>query len=197
MMTDIQWLPFLGVVLLAYAIPGPDFAVVARAAANSRSAGWRAGLGAQAGLCVHMVAAVIGVSLLISRSPLVLNIIQVLGGLYLVWLGIAALRDSAASSSAATDVRWFQMGLTTNLLNPKAILFFVAILPQFVDPDGSLPLQVGILGIVDAAIGLAVWAVVTAAVGRLIGRSATSKLWNRTVGVLFIGIGVAFVGKAM
>lgn len=197
MMTDIQWLPFLGVVLLAYAIPGPDFAVVARAAANSRSAGWRASLGAQAGLCMHMVAAVIGVSLLISRSPLVLNIIQILGGLYLVWLGIAALRNSAASSSPVTDVRWFRMGLTTNLLNPKAILFFVAVLPQFVDPDGSLPLQIGILGIIDVAIGLAVWAVVTAAVNRVVGRSATSTLWNRTVAVLFIGIGVAFVGKAM
>jgi threonine/homoserine/homoserine lactone efflux protein len=197
MMTDIRWLPFLGVVLLAYAIPGPDFAVVARAAAKSRSAGWRAGLGAQTGLCVHMVAAVIGVSLLISRLPLALNAVQVAGGLYLVWLGIAALRDSVASPSADADEGWFRMGLTTNLLNPKAILFFVAILPQFVDPDGSLPLQIGILGIIDVALGLAVWAVVTAAVNRVAGRSATSKRWNRTVGVLFVGIGVALVGKAM
>ncbi|MCZ4560851.1 LysE family translocator [Rhodococcus sp. IEGM 1401] len=195
-MTDIRWLPFFGVVLLAYAIPGPDFAVVARAAANSRSAGWRAGLGAQAGLCVHMVSAVIGVSLLISRLPMALSAVRVAGGLYLIWLGIVALRDSVASSSAATDMRWFRMGLTTNLLNPKAILFFVAILPQFVDPDGSLPLQIGILGIIDVAIGLAVWAVVTAAVDRMADRSATSKLWNRAVGVLFIGIGVAFLGNA-
>lgn len=196
-MTDIHWLPFLGVVLLAYAVPGPDFAVVARAAASSRSAGWRAGLGAQAGLCVHMVAAVVGVSLVITRLPLALGVVQVSGGLYLIWLGIVALQNSVASSSAAPDVRWFRMGLTTNLLNPKAILFFVAILPQFVDPDGSLPLQIGVLGIIDVAIGLAVWAVVTAAVDRVAGRAADSKCWNRTVGVLFVGIGVALVGKAL
>ncbi|NIL89709.1 Homoserine/homoserine lactone efflux protein [Rhodococcus fascians] len=190
-MTDIQWLPFLGVVLLAYAIPGPDFAVVARAAASSRSAGWRAGLGAQTGLCVHMIAAVVGLSLLISRSPLALSIIQILGGLYLVWLGIAALRQSSSQGNATSDVRWFRMGLVTNLLNPKAVLFFVALLPQFVDADGPLPLQIGLLGIVDVAIGVVVWAVVTAAVGRLTGGSSKSTSWNRVIGVLFIGIGVA------
>ena len=196
-MTGIQWLPFLGVVLLAYAVPGPDFAVVVRGAAHSRSAGWRAGLGAQTGLCVHMLAAVVGVSLLISRSPSALNMIQILGGLYLMWLGIEALRSSAASTSAVTDERWFRMGLTTNLLNPKAVLFFVAILPQFVDPDRSLPLQIGILGIIDVAIGLGVWAVVASAVNRVADRSADSTLWNRAVGVLFIGIGAVLVGNAM
>ncbi|WP_415976237.1 LysE family translocator [Rhodococcus sp. 077-4] len=196
-MTGIQWLPFLGVVLLAYAIPGPDFAVVVRGAAHSKSAGWRAGLGAQVGLCVHMIAAVIGVSLLISRFLLALSAIQILGGLYLVWLGIEALRKSMASEAVSTDERWFRMGLTTNLLNPKAILFFVAILPQFVDPDGPMPLQIGLLGIVDVAIGLGVWAAVSAAVSRVAGRSANSTSWNRAVGVLFIGIGVALVGNAM
>ncbi|MDV6260129.1 LysE family translocator [Rhodococcoides yunnanense] len=196
-MTDIQWLPFLGVVLLAYAIPGPDFAVVARAAASSRAAGWRAGLGAQTGLCVHMVAAVVGLSLLISRSPTVLSILQILGGLYLVWLGISALRQSTSEGTAASDVRWFRMGLVTNLLNPKAVLFFVALLPQFVDADGVLPLQIGLLGIIDVAIGLAVWAVVTAAVGRLAAGSSNSTSWNRVVGVLFIGIGVALAVEAV
>ncbi|QIH99368.1 LysE family translocator [Rhodococcoides fascians A21d2] len=196
-MTDIRWLPFLGVVLLAYAIPGPDFAVVARAAASSRAAGWRAGLGAQTGLCVHMVAAVVGLSLLISRSPTALNIIQILGGLYLVWLGISALRQTSSEGSATSDVRWFRMGLVTNLLNPKAVLFFVALLPQFVDADGALPLQIGLLGIVDVAIGLAVWAVVTAAVGRLAGGSSNSTAWSRVAGVLFIGIGVALAVEAV
>lgn len=196
-MTDIQWLPFLGVVLLAYAIPGPDFAVVARAAASSRSAGWRAGLGAQTGLRVHMVAAVVGLSLLISRSPMTLSIIQILGGLYLVWLGISALRQSSSLRNATSDVRWFRMGLVTNLLNPKAVLFFVALLPQFVDADGPLPVQIGLLGIVDVAIGVVVWAVVTTAVGRLAGSSSNSTSWNRVAGVLFIGIGVALAVEAV
>lgn len=196
-MTDIHWLPFLGVVLLAYAIPGPDFAVVARAAASGRAAGWRAGLGAQTGLCVHMLAAVVGLSVLISRSPTALSVIQILGGLYLVWLGISALRQSSAEGRVTSEVQWFRMGLVTNLLNPKAVLFFVALLPQFVDADGALPLQIGLLGIVDVVIGLAVWAVVTAAVGRLAAHAWNSTSWNRVVGVLFIGIGVVLAVEAV
>ncbi len=196
-MTGIDWLPFLGVVLLAYAIPGPDFAVVARAAAHSRPAGWRAGLGAQTGLCAHMIAAAVGVSLLISRSPLALNVIQILGGVYLVWLGVCSLRASSQDRSSTAGEHWFRMGLMTNLLNPKAILFFVAVLPQFVDPDGALPLQIGLLGIVDVAIGVAVWAAVTAGVSRLAGRSPNTAAWNKAAGVVFIAIGTALTVVAI
>ncbi|MDJ0005833.1 LysE family translocator [Rhodococcus fascians] len=196
-MTGIDWFPFLGVVLLAYAIPGPDFAVVARAAAHSRPAGWRAGLGAQTGLCAHMIAAAVGVSLLISRSPLALNVIQILGGVYLVWLGVCSLRASSQDRSSTAGEHWFRMGLMTNLLNPKAILFFVAVLPQFVDPDGALPLQIGLLGIVDVAIGVAVWAAVTAGVSRLAGRSPNTAAWNKMAGVVFIAIGTALTVVAI
>ncbi|MBY3989332.1 hypothetical protein HQO84_00010 [Rhodococcus fascians] len=82
-------------------------------------------------------------------------------------------------------------------ISSTAVLFFVALLPQFVDADGPLPLQIGLLGIVDVAIGLVVWAVVTTAVGRLAGISSNSTSWNRVAGVLFIGIGVALAVEAV
>lgn len=195
-----HWGPFLGVVVLAYVIPGPDFAVIVRATTNGRRSGALAALGAQAGLTVHMLAAAAGLSLLLARSPIALTIIQLAGAAYLIYLGVRAI---VASRQKATDLAsdqtqpsgrsWFTQGLLTNLLNPKAILFFISILPQFVNPDASLPPQILALGAVDVLIGILIWAALIAAASRLtaaLHQPRRRRFWDRTTGSIFIAIGV-------
>lgn len=142
-----HWAPFVAVVVLTYVVPGPDFAVIVRASSNSRRSGALTALGSQAGLSVHMLAAAAGLSLLLARSPVALTVIQLAGAAYLVYLGIRAIVTSrprngstpTTSSAGSSGRTWFAQGFLTNLFNPKAVLFFVSILPQFVNRNVSLP----------------------------------------------------------
>ena len=201
----IHWWGFVGVVMAAYLVPGPDFAVVLRSATRSRRAGAAAAAGAQTGLCVHALLAVAGLSVVLARHPEALTAIRVVGGAYLLYLGgrlvLPTLRRSARavdSSPAAVSSRSaFGQGLFTNLLNPKAVLFFAAVLPQFV-VAGQTPTwaQVGLLGAVDVLLGLVVWAAVVAVGVRLssvLRRAAVRRWWDRVTGVVLGSLGGGLV----
>jgi threonine/homoserine/homoserine lactone efflux protein len=210
---------FLGVVLVAYAIPGPDFLVVVRAATEHPSKGRAAALGAQTGLCVHMLAAAVGLSLIVTRSPMAYDAIELLGALYLVHLGVRALlaaRRAARGQSSGRRAarapedglppgtekdgqaggRWrsgFNQGFLTNVLNPKAALFFISVLPQFVNDNGSTAQQIFFLGTLDVLIGVVYWfALVTVATRLrvLLARPKVRHRWELTTGWLFIAIGI-------
>ncbi|MFG3102881.1 LysE family translocator [Streptomyces sp. NPDC048182] len=197
---------FLGVVLLAYLVPGPDFLVVVRAAAQRASVGRAAAVGAQAGLCVHMCAAAMGLSVIAARSAVAFSVIKLAGAAYLVYLGVRALRDARRKGGAtgaggkrereAVGCRGgFTQGLLTNVLNPKAALFFLSVLPQFVDRDGggSVTGQVFLLGAIDVAIGLVYWLALVQVAARLravFGRPGWRRRWERVGGWLFIALGV-------
>ncbi len=84
---SVDLVGFLGVVLVAYVVPGPDFLVVVRSATDHPAKGRATALGAQSGLCVHMLAAAIGLSVLAARSPVIYDAIKLLGAAYLVYLG--------------------------------------------------------------------------------------------------------------
>lgn len=220
---------FLGVVLLAYLVPGPDFLVIVRAAAQRASLGRAAALGAQTGLCVHMAAAGLGLSVVAARSALLFTAIKLAGAAYLVYLGVRALLASrqsrrtqhptafplraehsgAGSGSTKGDGnrdgeqsspgqwrRHFTAGLLSNVLNPKAALFFLSVLPQFVTP-GSGPAettrQIFLLGAVDIVAGLFYWAFlvsVAAQLRTLLSRSTFRRWWDRVTGSLFIALGI-------
>ncbi|MEU1072736.1 MULTISPECIES: LysE family translocator [unclassified Streptomyces] len=212
---------FLGVVLVAYVVPGPDFLVVVRSATESPGKGRAAALGAQAGLCIHMIAAAAGLSLIAARSPMVYDAIKLLGAAYLVHLGIRAVlaarratrarrcarrdanggpKDMAASGESAENGPargpWrsgFTQGFFTNVLNPKAALFFLSILPQFVHGEGSAARQIFLLGTLDILIGVAYWFALVAVAARLrvlLARPRIRHRWELTTGWLFIAIGV-------
>ncbi|MFD7699208.1 LysE family translocator [Streptomyces caelestis] len=206
---------FLGVVLVAYAVPGPDFLVVVRSATEHPAKGRAAALGAQTGLCVHMLAAAVGLSLIVARSPLVYDAVRLLGALYLVHLGVRAVlsaRKAARGRPAAevpedvppsengkdgpADGGWrsgFGQGFLTNVLNPKAALFFVSILPQFVDGNGSTARQIFFLGTLDVLIGVVYWFALVTVAARLrvlLARPRVRRRWELTTGWLFIAIGV-------
>lgn len=204
---------FLGVVLVAYVVPGPDFLVVVRSAAEDPAKGRAAALGAQTGLCVHMLAAAAGLSVVAARSPLVFDAIRLLGAAYLVFLGVRAVLAArraarertrtpgpATAGAAAADGSGpgrlreaFSQGFLTNVLNPKAALFFLSVLPQFVDGDGSVARQIFLLGVLDVLIGVGYWFALVAVAARLralLARPAIRHRWELGTGWLFIAIGV-------
>ncbi|MFD5231827.1 LysE family translocator [Streptomyces qaidamensis] len=207
---------FLGVVLVAYAVQGPDFLVVG-SAAEDPSKGRAAALGAT-GLCVHMLAAAAGLSAIATGSPAVYDGIRLLGAAYLVYLGVRAVlaaRRAARERRTANEVAspapledgpargrfrsGFSQGFFTNVLNPKAALFFLSVLPQFADGDGSLARRTFLLGMLDVVVGVAYWfalVLVAARLRALLARPKIRHRWELTTGWLFIAIGVSVATAA-
>ncbi|MFD7298346.1 LysE family translocator [Streptomyces sp. NPDC059897] len=123
--------------MLAYLIPGPDFLVIVRAGAWDTALGRAAAWGAQSGLCVHMCAAALGLSVIAARSAYAFTVIKLAGAAYLVFLGIRALLAARSGAAPARPHRAptadrkrpgtfrssFTEGFLTNVLNPKAALF--------------------------------------------------------------------------
>jgi threonine/homoserine/homoserine lactone efflux protein len=202
---DINWVTFVGVVALAYVIPGPDMAVILRSATRSSRSGAAAAIGAQLGLCVHLVLAVAGLSVVLGRYPEALTAIRIAGGLYLLYLGgrliLPTLRRAGSVPPArGNDVSArsaFGQGLFTNLLNPKAVLFFAAVLPQFLVP-GAVPtwVQVVALGVLDIALGFLAWAAVVALgvrLSSLLRRQRVRQWWDRVTGAVLGAVGGGLV----
>jgi len=196
----IHWWAFLGVVVIAYAIPGPDFAVILRSATRGWRSGMAAALGALSGLCVHMLIAAVGLSVLLARSPEALTTIKWAGAAYLVWLGVGPIRASFRADhgeeapSPVSTSKAFVQAMLTNLLNPKAILFFASVIPQFVVGGTSTTLQVLALGTVDVATGLVFYSLLVSAAAALsawFARPNVRKRWDRATGGVLAGLGGA------
>jgi RhtB (resistance to homoserine/threonine) family protein len=194
----IHWWAFLGVVVLAYAMPGPDFAVIMQSATRGWRTGIAAAIGALSGLCVHMGIAALGLSVLLARSPEALAAIRWAGAAYLVWLGISLIRssfraeDSADRTQDTSTSRAFSHAMLTNLLNPKAILFFASVIPQFVVSGTSATVQVLALGAVDVVTGLVFYTFlvsVAAALSAWFARPAVRRRWDRATGGVLTGLG--------
>lgn len=198
----MNWVAFTGVVILAYLVPGPDFAVVLRAATRGWRAGAAAASGAQLGLCVHTLLAVVGLSAVLARHPEVLTTIRLLGGAYLLCLG-ARLLLSTYRPVKQPQVRCkeptlapraaFKQGLFTNITNPKAVLFFAAVLPQFITAGTTaLGVQIATLGLYDVALGPPAWTLIIllgVRLARLLHSDRTNRWWDRTAGAVLSAIG--------
>ncbi|WP_231158279.1 LysE family translocator [Streptomyces sp. CNZ748] len=197
---------FLGVVVVACLVPGPDFLVVVRSAADSPARGRAAALGAQTGLCVHMLAAAAGLSLVAARSPAVYGAVKLLGAAYLVYLGgravLAARRAARGHGTGATVPEdepargrsGFTEGFLTNVLNPKTALFFLSVLPQFVHGTDSPARPILLLGVLDVLIGVVLWFALVTVAARLrtfLARPRVRHRWELTTGWLFIAMGLA------
>ncbi|GAO10642.1 hypothetical protein TPA0598_07_03660 [Streptomyces lydicamycinicus] len=152
---DGQLIAFTGVAAGMVAMPGADFAVVVRNALDSRRAGVAAAVGVAGGLLVHTALAVAGLAAVLVAVPALFGAVQLLGGVYLLYLGVGALvaavrrrgtPDGAATGPAAAPAdapaarpgtaRSLRQGFLTNALNPKAPVLFLSLLPQFV-PAGE------------------------------------------------------------
>lgn len=156
-MLDVSKLPFfLIAAAVLIVVPGPSvFYIVARSVDQGRLAGIVSTLGVSAGGLVHIAAAALGLSAVLASSALAFTTIKYLGAAYLIYLGLRQLLTGASTPTQSRIrkhqrlSRVFYEGALVNVLNPKTTLFFLAFLPQFVDPTvGSVSTQIMLLGIV-------------------------------------------------
>jgi threonine/homoserine/homoserine lactone efflux protein len=191
---------FLAFLLAAWVLiltPGPDMLfVIGQTLSGGAARGWAALLGILTGALVHVTLAVSGVAALLAASPALFEALRILGALYLLWLAWGALRaawrGAAAMRPAAPAGRAYRDGLVTNLTNPKVVLFFLAFLPQFVDPGrGPAWLQMALLGPLVPLMSVPVFALLIAGADRAAARlSAFSRWLDAVAGLLFLGLGV-------
>ena len=188
-------------------IPGPAVAyVVSRSIGHGRAAGLVSVLGIVTGTLCHVVAAALGISALLASSAVAFEFVKYLGVAYLIYLGIKTLRRNdeqlvEADTGETKLIRIYGQGLLVNLLNPKTALFFLAFLPQFVDPSrGHITLQILQLGILFALMGWcsdSVYAVIAGTVAERIRGSLRLRRAQRNIsggGLIALGLASAFSG---
>jgi RhtB (resistance to homoserine/threonine) family protein len=198
-------LGFLLTVVIAHAVPGPDFALILRHASRGGQYGRAAAFGVLCGLCVHVTAAALGLSALLARSATVFTVVKLVGAAFLVYLGVQALLASRKSRQpdpvAETPEpvpsggrrKAFVQGFVGNVLNPKAVVFFLSLLPQFIERSMPVVPQVLVLGLITVVSALAWWMLFVALVDRIRGvlaRGVVRRMLDRVVGVVFIGLAV-------
>ena len=195
------WGLFVVASLVLLLTPGPAVLfIVARSVEQGRAAGLVSVLGIHLGTIVHIVAAAVGLSALLVSSALAFEIVKYLGAAYLVWMGVRTLMardaDPQAPAVAAEPLRRvFRDGFVVNLLNPKTAIFFLAFLPQFVDPArGPLHWQILALGLTFMGLGMlsdGAFALVAGAAGEFLRRSRRFLRFQRWfAGTSFIGLGI-------
>ena len=201
-MVPLPHLPaFALAAVILIVIPGPSVLFVI---GRSLSLGWRGGvltvLGNAAGQLVQVAAVALGVGVVVAQSVVVFSIVKMAGAAYLVYLGIRAIRHRHTRlhmNGAATPAppwRLVAEGAVVGVTNPKSVVFFVAVLPQFVDyPAGSIPLQLGLLGavfLVIAVVSDSLWAVAAGTARDWFAQSPRRiSAVEATGGAMMIGLG--------
>ncbi|PMH44530.1 lysine transporter LysE [Vibrio sp. 10N.286.49.B3] len=194
-MIDLSILPvYLTAVVALLLLPGPDMLLIASSSISyGRKVGIFASLGnATSGIILTLLAA-LGVSALIAMSPLALKALHLLGGGYLLKMGWDCLRAQAEEAPELNDTsamasRFYQRALISNLLNPKALVFFVMFLPQFVSTNiaATSGEQMLVLGLMLNVLGLLFNFILVALVGSL-GKSLVDNVQFRTYQHKFMG----------
>ncbi|GAA2364755.1 LysE family translocator [Saccharopolyspora halophila] len=194
----IAWGSFLLALLVIVLVPGPDFVMVTRSAANGRKYGWLAAAGIVCGLCLHATAASLGLSALVVAVPAALFVVKALGVAYLVWMGLQVLRKSGKAPSGGEEPNAplsgrsvFVRALLTDLLNPKVMLTFLTLLPQAMDPAAAPMPQAVLLSGVAVGAFAAWWLVVVPSVGKLAELLASprrQKVFERCCGTALLAM---------
>lgn len=182
-------------------IPGPaTLLTVARATSSGTRVGLATGAGIALGDVLHTIMAIVGISAIIATSALLFSIVKYLGAAYLVYLGVRAILEKApvvpgAHALQLTPAKAFRQGVLAEVLNPKSALFFLAFLPQFVQPEnGSVLLQLTILGLVFVLLGLLstlIFAMCAGQLGAYLRRNPTVLKWQgKVVGSIYCALGL-------
>ena len=191
----------LALAVFAY-LPGPAILyTAAQTLARGRRAGLMAALGLHAGGYVHVLAAMLGLSALLNLVPVAFAVIKFAGAAYLIWVGIGMLRAQAPSDrlpqvAGKSGGRAFIDSMVVEIFNPKAALFFVSFLPQFVDPAAAwpVPAQFLALGVVTLIAFASADIVVVFAASGLVRQVRSGGLLQRTLnrvgGALLIALGL-------
>ena len=199
------WLALAGAGAMISLTPG---AGAINTMSNALTSGFRRSfwgiLGQQLALVIHVVIVAAGVGILVSSSPFLFAMIRYIGAAYLVYLGVMKLLAKAEQNDGGgpapaveSGFSMFRRGLWVNLLNPKAIVFFLAFMPQFIRPHDPLLPQYVILTATVVVIDIIVMWFIFAAGAKQLRHLTTSErgqlILNRIFGVLFIGVGILLV----
>jgi RhtB (resistance to homoserine/threonine) family protein len=198
------WLLLVTVFAAAVISPGPDFVMsVKNSLVHGRRAGMLTALGFALGVLVHVAYTLLGIGALIASSVLLFNLVKYAGAAYLIYLGYRALRSQGVSVAAVetglsgaggakSDLSALRDGFLTNLLNPKATLFFVALFTQIIRPEMSWAVKIS-FGLTCAVMVLGWFTAVAVVMNQPVIRRrylAASKWIDRTLGVFLIAFGL-------
>ena len=194
---------FIGISVVVILAPGPDTVIVTKnALLHGRRAALGASVGVNTGLLIWATTAALGVAAVIRSSAVAFTVLKLVGGIYLVWLGLQALRAARRRTAidgdggAAASAGWmsgFRQGVLSDLGNPKIAVFFTTLLPQFVSSHHAVLLPYLVLGLIFVAITLAwlcVYSLVAVELSELLRRPSVKAALDRISGVVLIGLGV-------
>ncbi|KMM38057.1 LysE family translocator [Guptibacillus hwajinpoensis] len=201
-------LSFFGAAVLLTLMPGPDnLFVLAQSISQNKQAGIATSLGLCSGLLVHITAAAVGISALLYQSSLAFSIVKYLGAAYLLYMAYQAFRERGATSTinnqqSRSYSSLYRKGIVMNILNPKVSLFFLALLPQFIDQNAGYPaLQMVLLGGIFIIQALLIFSGISLFAGKLSTIVSRNEKASRRINLLkgtllaVIGIQIAFSEK--
>lgn len=191
---------FIVVATLVVVTPGPDMTLVAR---NTFAGGRPSGLATSAGTCcgllVHATVAALGLSAVLLASSQAFTVVKIAGAAYLIFLGIRTIlgaRHEAASPDRPKGADpWvaYRQGVLTNVLNPKVAIFFLSLLPQFVEPGAGFTWRLLLLSglfIVMGLVWLTIYTTALHAVSRFVGRPRVRTVIGSATGCVLMALGV-------
>jgi threonine/homoserine/homoserine lactone efflux protein len=193
---------FAAAAALLLLTPGPAVLyIVARSVEQGRIAGLVSVFGITTGTLVHVLASTLGLSALLASSAIAFAIVKYAGAAYLIYLGVRRILTRVETPASPLKLqtrslrKLYRDGFIVNVLNPKTGLFFLAFLPQFVDPArGSVPMQLAFLGLLFTLMGLlsdGTYALIAGTAGAWVKRRSRYLEWERyATGGVFIGLGV-------
>ncbi|MBP1963039.1 LysE family translocator [Paenibacillus aceris] len=197
----INYEVFLLTGILLNLIPGADtMYIVGRSISQGRKAGVYSVFGIISGSLIHTLLVAFGLSIILTKSIMVFNIIKIVGVIYLVYLGIRMLLDKTNASLSASESnqqnirKIYIQGMLTSLTNPKVSMFFIAFLPQFIDAKANGPIPFLILGFTFSLTGL-LWCLFIAyfsayVTSKMKGNQRLGIYLNKITGIIFIGLGL-------
>jgi threonine/homoserine/homoserine lactone efflux protein len=194
---------FIATAVLLVITPGQDtFFILGRSLSGGRAAGVAAALGISAGSVLHTFAAALGLSALLATSQYAFMAVKFAGAAYLIYIGVRALVTRSKSvpgddAGRGEGGNWsaFRQGVVSNLLNPKVALFFLALMPQFIDAHSNQKVIAFLaLGLTFVTLGV-VWCVVLAVAaaklrGAFLRRPSMANVLNKIAGAMFIALGL-------
>jgi threonine/homoserine/homoserine lactone efflux protein len=207
-MTLHSYFLFVVASLILVLVPGPDMIyMLGRCIAQGRKAGVMAAIGFNLGGYTHLAAATLGLSALLAASATAFTVVKWIGAAYLIYLGVATLRAKAgtldmknASLHSRTSRTILFQAYLSDVLNPKVALFFLALLPQFVDPRAAHPtLHILLLGVTLNMIAITLNLILVALSARgteaLRGNARVGDYLQKALGALFIGLGLRLIAE--
>ncbi|WP_026376388.1 LysE family translocator [Aestuariibacter salexigens] len=200
MFSTEAYLTFLTAVIVLALSPGPsNLYIMARSMAQGRQAGYAAASGMAAGSILYVVLTALGLSTIIAYSPLAYTALQLCGAVYLIYLGFQYFRQAplhqpcASAQVSQPTYKLLKQSFVVELTNPKTALFFLAFLPQFVNPEGHLGVQLMALGLTYTIVGFIsdlMVATLSGKLGRWLAHHPWFERWqDRLSGSILIGLG--------